>query len=59
MAETTTIVSGQTVFFHELSDQEMDNALQTLPTTQVKIPVLAGQGFSVGGIWKYHATNVG
>ena len=50
MAETTTIVSGQTVFFHELSDQEMDNALQTLPTTQVKIPVLAGQGFSVGGI---------
>jgi uncharacterized protein YerC len=46
MAETTTIVSGQTVFFHELSDAEMDSALQTLPTTQVKILVLAGQGLS-------------
>ena len=46
MTEITTIVSGQTVFFHELSDAEMDNALQTLPTTQVKILVLAGQGLS-------------
>ena len=46
MTETTTIVSGQTVFFHELSDVEMDSALQTLPTTQVKILVLAGQGLS-------------
>ena len=46
MTETTTIVSGQTVFFHELSDVEMDDALQTLPTTQVKILVLAGQGLS-------------
>ena len=33
MAETTTLVSGQTVFFHELSDQEMGSASQTLPTT--------------------------
>ena len=46
MTETTTIVSGQTVFFHELSDAEMDDALQTLPTTQVKILVLAAQGLS-------------
>ena len=46
MTEITTIVSGQTVFFHELSDTEMDNALQVLPTTQVKILVLAGQGLS-------------
>ena len=29
MAETTTLVSGQTVFFHELSDQEMGSALPT------------------------------
>ena len=52
MAKTTTIVSGQTVFFHELSDAEMDDALQTLPTTQVKILVLAGQGYSSKEICK-------
>ena len=52
MTETTTIVSGQTVFFRELSDAEMDGALQTLPTTQVKILVLAGQGKSSKEICK-------
>ena len=52
MTEITTIVSGQTVFFHELSDTEMDNALQVLPTTQVKILVLAGQGLSSKEICK-------
>jgi DNA-binding XRE family transcriptional regulator len=44
MTEVTTIkVQGQTVFFHELSDAEMVSALQTLPTTQVKILLLASQ----------------
>jgi hypothetical protein len=49
MTDVTTIkVQGQTVWFEELTDDQVDDALTHMPPTQQRILGLAGRGLGPG-----------